>query len=154
MEEDRGNVTTPAYMVGLCGREQLPIAWGLVKPWIEAALDQSLQHEISITDIAIGLDSGEYLLLLMGEGPDVAPVGVAVLMISEAPRQGRYVGILACGGTGVENWISVLFDAAKVIARSHGAQRIIAMGRVGWRRIMKQQGCKHHASVFSLDVGE
>jgi hypothetical protein len=152
MEKD--NVRAPAFVVGLCGHNHLPLAWHVCKPWIEAALEQSLQHEISIADIAIGLDSEEYLLLMAAPDGGSEIVGCAVLMISEAPRQGRYVGILACGGVGVEGWIGPMFEAAKEVARSHGARRLVCMGRIGWAPMLKKQGCKHHASVFSLELEE
>lgn len=158
MEEASGDVKVtrgPAYHVGLVKREALPLAWGIVREWIEAALAHSAQHELSVDDVWAGLCDDEYSLLLMGEaneeGEPGPPQACAVLTIAMNPRK-RYLGMIAVGGGQLDTWLPGLFETCKRIAVQAGCEQIVAMGRPGWRRIMRPWRVHERATVLTYEL--
>jgi hypothetical protein len=154
MEENSGNVETreaPPAIVGICAPEHFVQAWQISREWLEAALASNAQHEWTIEEVGERIMRGEWLLLLMGPSEGL-PVAAAVVCRNSNPLGVPYIGIVCCGGSQMETWLVPLLDACKVLARSEGCKEVVALGRVGWVKVLAPYGIKHRASIFSVEV--
>ena len=58
--------------------------------------------------------------------------------VVEAPS--RWVLIQECAGDDMESWLALALQLIEQWARSHGAQQIVAEGRLGWQKALQPYG--------------
>jgi len=144
---------TLPYGVGAVAVQQLDAVFPLVLPWIIAALDHSVSADLHPGAVWERIRSGDYLLLAITNGAKLC--GAAVLNRGHT-RQGRpFIGVVACGGEGVDGWLDVLVAEVKRIARVAGGAQVLILGRPGWSRLLAKHGTSIRAVVLACDdIGE
>jgi hypothetical protein len=131
-------------------RELVPRFWPMVRQWVAASLEHSVMHELHSDEVYWSCYEGSYLLLVMRSSGQVR--GCAVLAKSTDPQGRPYLGLICCGGERVEEWLSVLVAACKLVALEHGAREIVVMGRPGWQRLLKPHGLRLRGVILVLDL--
>jgi hypothetical protein len=142
-------------IVGLVNRERVELVWPEVEGYIVQTLRESILYELPIDELKARIADGKYLLLVVElVRPDwqLRVTAAAVLSVSLDGLGRKYVCMLAVGGEHVELWLEALTATVKHVAVMAQAERVVAVGRQGWVRLMRELGVRQQAAVFSLDI--
>lgn len=154
MEENSGHVNGTARQITY-HLEPGPLfeqCWPAVEPWLAGALALNRQHTVTTDDLADGIRSGDYGLLLMRDAEDRI-AAAAVLSHGLRPADGKpYVALMACGGSGLTAWLPDLVDCVKASGRKLGADEIMILGRPGWRKALAPFGAREVATMVSINT--
>lgn len=137
--------------VAACPVEMLPQAWPIVRDWLEAALAHAAQHEMHIDEVRDRIAAGDMLLLLLESEGEVKAAAVLEQGFRAFDHE-KYVALVACGGTMLDDWISPLVDACVKVGRAIGAVQIIVLGRNGWERILRRYGLRKRLTLMTLEI--
>lgn len=157
---DDGLTVERERQVALVPLGLLDVAWLRCREWIEAALAFSQQHQLSVDEVYARLADGEFLLLLM-TGPDAmardaAPTDVracAVISREVSAQTGRpNIALICAGGAGLDSWIAPLYRAVCDLARAEGCDRVLIVGRPGWRRVLGRFGARHVGEIIVVEL--
>ena len=146
-------VRVPVSQEPRCGAvraELVAHVWPRVSKWIRAALEDAVNENLNIQDVYRRLLSGEFLMLTIAIGDELA--GVAVLDYSIDPRGDGYVLVACCGGERMAVWIGEFVKTVRTIAKERGARRVLMVGRRGWRPILEQHGARLKCICMGLEV--
>lgn len=132
-------------------RDNLKDYWPKVRGWIEASLLHSLQHELRPDEVLARCLNGEYLMLVYAV-QRFRLVGVQILTKNTDPAGKPYIAVVCAGGVEIEKWARLGVVTCRQIARDAGADKLIMMGRPGWRPMLAAFGGRLHAVVMSMDV--
>jgi hypothetical protein len=130
--------------------DQVPYLWPRVGKWVRWALDDAVNENLNIQDVYRRCLSGEFLMVTMQIGDELA--GVAVLDYSIDPRGEGYVLVACCGGERMPLWIGEFIATVRRIANERGARRVLMVGRRGWQPILEQHGARLKCICMGLEV--
>ncbi len=118
-------------MIGICvAPEMVPNVWPHVKPFIDSALKYG---DVTMQEIEGELSSGASLLWIVWDG--TKPLAGVVTKLKPG-RNGSACHIKACGGKQMSDWIG-LVSLIEEYAFAEGCARVVAEGRIGWERVLK-----------------
>jgi hypothetical protein len=151
--------TAPEPQVAIVPPGLIDAAWPACRDWIEAALASTQQHEMSLDTVYERLQDREYLLLLMTSPGVVARDSglaeiraCAVVAISVSAQSGKsYLGLIGAGGRGAHEWVGPLYRALRDLAIAEGCDRVLVVGRPGWRRLLLPLGARHVGEIIVMD---
>lgn len=112
------------------------LAWPLVSPWLERALDKT-SSLMTVGDLLRGVRSGAIRLWLVHRSDRL--VGAFATEIGRFSN-GAAVNVLALGGIEMPDWIESFDEAVETYARENGCCLIVEMGRPGWKRVLSKLG--------------
>ena len=130
--------------------EQVPHVWPRVSKWIRWALDDAVNENLNIQDVYRRCLSGEFLMLTIAIGDELA--GVAVLDYSIDPRGDGYVLVACCGGERMPVWLGEFIKSVRAIAQERGARRVLMVGRRGWQHYLEKHGARLKCICMGLEV--
>lgn len=105
-------------------------------------LDLSVYHEtqsFTMEDLAIGIKAGYYQLW----PSENAAAVTGTFLLKDG---GECVQVMAAGGEYDE--VMELLDQIETVARRGGAEALMTVGRIGWRKEAKIREWDHVASIF------
>lgn len=109
----------------------IEIVWPVAAPLIKKAMQRGdLGTFEGVKNDVLGAHA---LLWLAWIEPEIA--GVAVTQISNT-EGGKVCVIVACGGSGINSWVS-LISAIEKYAKDEGCRCTRIFGRKGWARLLK-----------------
>lgn len=118
--------------------EDLPAVWPQVSHLIKDALEHD-PKQTPISDIATGLESGQYLLILM---LDDLKLLAALTVELVTTNKGKTCNIITAGGEQADQWENPFLDALEVLAKEQGATKLTLIGRPGWSKRLRGRGFK------------
>jgi hypothetical protein len=101
----------------------------------------------AFADLKADILSGRSLLWIAWNGEAIEAAAATVLINSE---NGKVCIIAACGGRGIDRWLS-LIGGIETYARNEGCARIRIYGRKGWQRLLEGFEHKHVIMDKELD---
>lgn len=112
--------------------------WPEIEPYIVKALALDPVNMASVESIKAQVASGEGMVLVCLDGPDILAATVCVLInTKEGPR---VLHILVSAGDEVDKWFRSLLNMVRELARAEGAAFITTSGRPGWAKKFAKQG--------------
>jgi hypothetical protein len=134
--------------------ELFPAVWAIAEPWLREALAMNRQHLVTSQDLRLGIEAGDYGLFLMRNRGDMI-AAAAVVSFGQRPSDGGpYLALMACGGSGLEDWISDLVSNLKRVGRAAGCDEVMVLGRPGWRRVLAPYGAEEVSTILSVPTAE
>jgi hypothetical protein len=124
--------------------------WPLVEPWLAAAMAENRQHLMSTEDLADGIRTKDFGLLLMRDDADRISAAAVLSRGFRPSDHAPYVALMACGGSGLDAWLPDLVDTVKATGRAFGADEIMILGRPGWRKLLAPYGGREVATMVSM----
>lgn len=134
-------------MIRTIRTDSLPDYWGQAKPFLERALKYNA--EIGLEDILNGILSGQYLLMI-DETEQVNAAFVAELV--DRPRK-SICNLLLCGGDGREEWLPEWLEGMAKIAKEYGCDSLYAVGRPGWKKVLRPFGFVQIGAIYEQELG-
>lgn len=128
--------------------EDINEIWSKLKPYIEMALDYSL-NEQSAEDVRQKGINGVYLYLVFYDGDEI--LGVITVETFDYPNK-RIVGVVHVGGKRLDDWLELMWDTVRSLAIEQGASEVISYGRQGWIKKLKKYGFKLQYTVLSVTL--
>jgi hypothetical protein len=105
--------------------------WPTVAPWIKRAMERGDLGRFDVVEADV--KSAQAILWVAFVNRDLASSAVTQI---EHTEKSKVCTVLACGGSGVNNWIQLL-ELIETYARNYGCDLVRFMGRKGWARILK-----------------
>jgi len=127
--------------------------WPAIEPWLAAALAENRQHMFSTDDLADGIRSRDFGLLLMRNRDDKISAAAVLSRGFRPSDHAPYVALMACGGSGLDDWLPDLVATVQATGRMIGADEIMILGRPGWRKLLAPYGGREVATMVSLGTG-
>jgi hypothetical protein len=136
------------YKVSLVPPEHVDSIWPAVEPFIEGALRYA-SGKYELEDVHSLLVDYGYPLWIAFD--DRAIKGAAITRFVEYPRK-KYLFVEFCGGIDGWAWKTPLLDTLRSWARDNGCDAIEASGRVGWARVLRDDGSKIIGQTFEIGI--
>lgn len=123
-------------------------AWSLCEPWIGESLarghvpmaTESVRRAIARAELQL------WIVSIRGE-----PVAAFVTEI-RVMDYGKGLWVVACGGTGMREWLPEVESTLQGFARDKGCDHIQMSGRRGWLREMKSYGWRETSISMRKEV--
>ena len=146
-------IADPGLLFGLVEPgPNLRAIWPRVVTFIAAALEHSLQHEWTTSEVYERIDRGQFLLAVVARDGDV--IAGQVFEIGTDPGGQKYVAIVCSGGLDMFTWLPGMVALGKFLAVRADAKKVVILGRRGWARVLQRYGLKIHSVVACANVAD
>lgn len=127
-------------------RENITHWWSSISSLMDAACKRSGDRYLA-SDLLELLTEGKMQLWLVLEGSHISTA--VITEIVNYPRL-KQCTIIACVGSGMERWVHLIL-VIEEWAMENGCRKILAISRLGWKRVLSDY--KHTHEYLEKDLG-
>jgi hypothetical protein len=125
--------------------------WKDIEPFLQDAIDESA-GELELGTLKRRIEDKSCIALCAIDEDVLLAIGI--LEKATYPSGKTVLGIVALGGTKMEDWVEAVDEALMVIGEQQECDEIRIVGRPGWSKALKNLGWESTHVIVSKKVGE